>query len=460
MSSLSSSLNVAVSAMNAQSSSVSAISNNLANSSTIGYKTSNASFYSLVTGTGSTSNFTGAGVVASATQNVINQGVIVGTQNVTDLAVDGKGMFIVTDRSGSNELYYTRAGDFYPNADGDLVNSNNYYLQGYPTDRNGVPLTNTGNSGASLETINLAGATGAAKATSEMSIQAVLPAQATAGDSTAVPPVAAYTSSSDVEIYDSLGVAHTMTVKWTKMSDTKWTMTLYDPKLSSDMTGDATGAISSTTTGVTDVPANAGPPATSHGIAVDVEFTDQGLLKTPSVLALKITPDASNGTGAAISEIALNLGTAGKANGLSTYSNEDSDGKPAVDLKKVVQDGVTYGTYYSNTISKAGLVYANFTNGISYPIYQVPLAMFSNVNGLEAVSGTAYSATVKSGTPTYVTAGTGGSGGVSSGSVESSTVDTAAEFSKLIVSQQAYSAATQIISSNQEMFQNLISAKR
>ncbi|MBK1665053.1 flagellar hook protein FlgE [Rhodospirillum rubrum] len=454
MSSLSSSLNVAVSAMNAQSSSVSAISNNLANSSTIGYKTSNASFYSLVTGTGSTSNFTGAGVVASATQNVVNQGVIVGTQNVTDLAVDGKGMFIVTDRSGSNELYYTRAGDFYPDANGDLVNSNNYYLQGYPTDRNGVALTNTGNSGASLETINLAGATGAAKATSKISIQAVLPAQATEGSAT--PPVAAYTSSSDVELYDSLGVAHTITVKWTKKSNTEWEMDVSQPKLSSDMSAGFSGKLTYGELG-----------GTLGATPISVKFDTNGKLESPENLTLSVTdwktgatPSLTDTDPTKDTSITLSLGTAGKANGLSTYSNEDSDGKPAVDLKKVVQDGVTYGTYYSNTISKAGLVYANFTNGISYPIYQVPLAMFANVNGLEAVSGTAYSATVKSGTPTYVTAGTGGSGGVSSGSVESSTVDTAAEFSKLIVSQQAYSAATQIVSSNQEMFQKLISAKR
>ena len=107
-----------------------------------------------------------------------------------------------------------------------------------------------------------------------------------------------------------------------------------------------------------------------------------------------------------------------------------------------------------------GLVHANFDNGISYPIYQVPLATFPNVNGLNAVSGNAYMPTTESGNQTPVLPGTAGAETVFSGALECSTVDTADEFSKLITAQQAYSAASEIIDTAQETFDDLMNAKQ
>ena len=180
MSTLSSSMQIAVTALNAQSAAVSTISNNLANSDTIGYKSTDASFYSLVTGSGSANSFTGAGVVASPSQKISQQGLIVGTQTATDLAVDGDGFFVVTGAADSDVFAYTRTGDFYTDANGYLVNSNGYYLQGYPTDRDGKITTS--NSAAGLEPINLYNANGSAVATSELMLQANIPADAAVGD--------------------------------------------------------------------------------------------------------------------------------------------------------------------------------------------------------------------------------------------------------------------------------------
>ncbi|MBB4265506.1 flagellar hook protein FlgE [Roseospira visakhapatnamensis] len=425
MSSLSSSMNIAVTALNAQSAAVSSISNNLANSQTIGYKSTQASFYSLVTGTSSQRNFTGGGVIANPAQNIAQQGMIIGTENDTDMAIDGDGFFAVTTSTASDVFAYTRAGDFFPDDDGYLVNSNGYFLQGYPTDEQGVVIGNT--SPASLEAVNIHAVTGTAVATSDLALQANLPATAAIGD----------TLTTSVEIFDSLGVAHTVTLTYEKTAINTWDMTVSDPVLSSDGT-----TVSGTTT-----------PAT-----LTLTF-DDGRLDTASADPFPIAITGWT-TGASDSAIAYDPGTSGLADGLSQYAPGNTDGDVKIEVDRVVQNGVRYGAFYSSTVTQDGLVYANFDNGVSYPIYQVPLGTFTNVNGLEAISGNAYLPTTQSGTATFVTAGTAGSGAVFSGSLESSTVDTADEFSKLITAQQAYSAASEVIQSAQEMFDDIINAKR
>ncbi len=212
MSTLSSSMNIAVSALYSQSAAVSCISNNLANSSTYGYKCTTASFASMVSGSGSYSNFTGAGVTVDPTQSLLTQGTLVGTESSTDLGIDGEGFFVVADTSDSDIFYYTRAGDFTTDKDGYLCNSAGWYLQGYPTDRDGNITSST--SAAGLEAINVENYQGVAAATTELSVQATLPAEAEVGDSFTV----------DAEIYDSLGVAHTVTLTYTKSDTNTWAM--------------------------------------------------------------------------------------------------------------------------------------------------------------------------------------------------------------------------------------------
>ena len=423
MSSLSSSMQIAVTALNSQSAAVSTISNNLANSETVGYKSTDASFYSLVTGTGSTSTFTGAGVVATPSQNISQQGLIAGTESSTDLAIDGDGFFVVTDGTDSNTLAYTRTGDFSTDADGYLVNSNGYTLQGYPTDQDGNVLTAT--TAAGLEPINLYDATGTAVATSELTLQANLPADAAVGDSV----------DTAVEVFDSLGVAHSVTLTYTKTAANEWTMSVADPVLSSDGT-----SVSGTATG-----------------GGTITFNPDGTLASTVPDPLDITVTGWS-TGAADSTIAYDAGAVGTTSGLSQYASEDGSAEISVDTVK--QDGVRYGSFYNATIAEDGLVYANYDNGISHPIYQIPLATFPNDDGLEAISGNAYIPTPESGAQTFVDPGTAGSGKVFASALESSTVDTADEFSKLIVAQQAYAAASEILSTAQEMFDHLINAKR
>ena len=420
MSALASSMNIAVSALLSQSAAVSNISNNLANSSTTGYKCTTASFATMVSGSGSYSNFTGAGVTVDPSQSLLTQGTLVGTESSTDLGIDGDGFFVVADSSNSDIFYYTRAGDFSTDDDGYLVNSSGWYLQGYPTDRDGNVTSSS--SAAGLEAINVNDYSGAASATTELSIQATLPAEAEVGDAFTV----------DAEIYDSLGVAHTVTFTYTKTAANEWSV----GAALADTTEAASLTLSSST----------------------ITFDTDGTLLTPTdAITLGVTDWTS---GAADSSIAYDVGTVSTTDGLSQYASSDSGDDPAISVDEIVQDGVIYGEFTSVDIDEDGTVYANFDNGISYAIYKVPLATFANANGLEAKTGTVWAASIESGSANLTEADSGSTGAIMSGELESSTTDTATEFSSLIVAQQAYSAASEIISTVSDMYDTLIAAKR
>jgi len=447
VSSLSSSLHTAVTALNAQSRAVASISNNLANSETIGYKTTHASFYSLVTGRSSQANFTGAGVIANPTQNIAKQGQIIGTENDTHLAIDGNGFFPVTTSSDSNVFAYTRAGDFNTNDDGYLVNTKGYYLQGWPTDKDGRVIGGT--SAANFRAVNMNARSGAATPTSKLALQANLPADAKVGDS----------FETSIEIFDSLGVSHTLTLTFTRSSissasagtTSDWNVSITGLVLTSDGTTLSNG---------TDYAAS---PEALGTVSFDGDGLLSGLTDSTGTAVDNLSISISDwSTGASNSTIAYNAGTTGKTDGLTQYAaDKTGDNKdPAIEVKKISQDGVRYGSFYSSTVGKDGTIYANFDNGISYAIYKIPLSAFTNANGLEAISGNAYLPTAESGAATYVEAGTAGSGKVFSGSLESSTVDTASEFSSLITAQQAYSAACEIVTSSQKMYEDIIGAKR
>jgi len=432
MSTLSSSMNIAVSALYSQSAAVSTISNNLANSSTYGYKITTASFSSMVSGSGSYSNFTGAGVTVDPTQSLTTQGTLIGTESDTDLGIDGDGWFVVADSSDSNVFYYTRAGDFSTDDEGYLVNSSGWYLQGYATDRDGNVTGST--SSAGLSAINVNDYSGAAEATTELEIQAILPADASSGDVFTV----------DAEIYDSLGNAYTVTLSYTKSATAnEWTMAIDD--IVSNTSGESLITGSST--------------VTSYSLSNStITFNDDGTLDgTVSGATISITGWPS---GAADSSIAYSFGSDGGTDGLSQYATGDDTSDPAITLKSVTQDGIRFGEFTSVSVDEEGYVYANFDNGISYTIYKIPLAQFANDNGLEAKTGTVYAASIYSGEASLVEANSGSAGAIESGELESSTVDTATEFSNLIVAQQAYSAASEIISTVSDMYDELMAAKR
>jgi len=146
--------------------------------------------------------------------------------------------------------------------------------------------------------------------------------------------------------------------------------------------------------------------------------------------------------------ISINMGEANVSTGLSNLSGDFT-------ISYINQDGATFGSYSGISVGEDGVVTAVFSNGETRPIAIIPLAMFTSPNGMEALNNNVWIATTESGNPLLTTATTGGAGEIVSNSLESSTVDLATEFSNMIVVQRAYSAAGKIITTSDEMLQEL-----
>lgn len=147
-------------------------------------------------------------------------------------------------------------------------------------------------------------------------------------------------------------------------------------------------------------------------------------------------------------QISINMGSENVSSGLTCLSGSFA-------TSYINQDGATFGSYSGVTVSEDGVVTAVFSNGETKPISIIPLAMFTNANGMEALNNNVWIATTESGNPLLTKATTGGAGEIASSSLESSTVDLATEFSNMIVVQRAYSAAGKIITTSDEMLQEL-----
>lgn len=419
--SLTGALSSAISALNSQSQSLAMISDNISNADTTGYKTTSAMFEDLVTASNSATSYTSGGVNVSGRANISQQGLLAATTNATDVAIQGSGFFVTTNATTGGTTSYTRNGAFTTDNSGYLVNNGNY-LEGWRTDAQGNILGNA--SAASLGPINTQVAATSGSATTKATIAANLPSDAATG--------ATFTSS--MTAYDSLGTANSIQITWTKTGANAWTASFGNPTLASN---------SSTTTGTT-----------SSG-TVAITFNSDGSLAStnPSPPTISVTGWTD---GAANSSIALNLGTVGKTDGLTQYASGETT--PAVDLTGITPDGLPYGKLSSIAIGKGGVVDATYSNGQTIAIYKIAVATFSDPNGLSAASDGLYSATAASGNATLQTSGANGAGTIYGSELESSTTDTSGQFSNMISAQQAYSAASQVITTVNKMFDTLISA--
>ncbi|MBU6475828.1 MAG: flagellar hook-basal body complex protein [Alphaproteobacteria bacterium] len=237
------SLFTAVSGLSAQSDAIGMISNNIANVSTVGYKRIDTAFSSLVTTDSATAAYSPGSVSSSQVATVSQQGILQQTSSPTDVAISGNGFFVVksstTDPLAATE--YTRAGSFSENSAGDLVNTAGYYLYGWPLDANGAIPANSSNI-SSLVPVNVGSLGGLTQPTSTASVDLNLNSSAT----DVAYPVAQGTSpsySTAVEVYDSLGTGHNLTVNFTKMATptASITGTTGLASVSGNMAGQVTG---------------------------------------------------------------------------------------------------------------------------------------------------------------------------------------------------------------------------
>ncbi len=210
-----------VSGLNAQSQALGMISDNISNVNTIGYKGSVARFSTLVTGAATRTTFTPGGVQSNTNQLIDKQGLLQSSVSKSDIAIIGKGFFTVNTNAApaSGEILYTRAGSFLPDKNGLLVNTGGFFLQGWPTDAQGVVTVSNPNQLSSLQPVNTIGISGSAVATTQINLGANLPAAAAVGAS----------DSMTIDIFDSLGVSHTTSFTFTKSAIGAWGLTLTPP---------------------------------------------------------------------------------------------------------------------------------------------------------------------------------------------------------------------------------------
>lgn len=428
-----------VSGLSANSKALSISSSNIANVNTVGYKTGQAAFSTLLAAAAGSSDISSTGVVANQRQNISVQGLLSSTSSPTDLAISGNGFFVVAQNPTSAQtLNYTRAGDFVPDADGNLRNSAGYYLMGWPLDSNGnIPSDRN-----DLSAINVNNLAGKAEATTQITIQANLQASTT--------PVAAYTPGDmtagtvtpqfqrTINVYDSQGGTQPVQLSFVKTGANTWA---YEATYQGDTTKIGGAANNPMATGTMVFNAD-GTLATADNTAV----TPTGSISltipwVPGVAGLNPQP------------LTINMGTVDSSDGITQF-----EGTSALLSSSV--DGALFGSLTGVHIDTDGYVTALFSNGLSQKVFKLPIATFANPDGLTAVSGNAYSVSSESGAPIMSEANTAAAGSIQSAALEGSTVDLATEFTNLITTQRAYSASARIITTASEMLDQLLQMNR
>jgi flagellar hook protein FlgE len=410
------SLYAGISGLRANATAMTVIGDNIANVNTTAFKGNRASFANVLSTSlgGDTSlRSVGRGVEFWDATTQWTQGSLENTSSPTDLAVNGKGFFIVEDPMGSS--FYTRAGQFQFDKNGYMVNPDGYRLQGYQID-------SSGNLG-SLTDIYIPGERISPPAAStEMSLDINLNADAAVNE----------TFSATQTVYDSLGNAIPLTLTFTRAAAAgTWTVS---------------GSIPTTVgTGVT----IGGAPT------MTIQFDANGNMAVPAAL-----PNP---------QIDLTL-TNGSATPLNvTWALFDPDGNSYKDLTGYssesvatfqYQNGYPAGTLRTISVDESGMVTASYSNGEMTPMFQVALADFPSYEGLSKMGGNLYAESMASGQALPGIAGTGRLGSIAPSCVEMSNVDLAQEFVKMITTQRAFQANSRVITSSDEILQELINIKR
>jgi flagellar hook protein FlgE len=431
---ISSSLNAGVSGLTANASRLAAISDNIANSATFGYKRAATEFMALVA-EGRPGNYVAGGVRASNHRLVADRGSLVTTGNATDLAVRGRGMIPVTDSvsggmaGGQSRMLLTTTGSFRPDANGMLRTASGLYLLGWPAEPDGTIPAFPRDTRVGLQPVQISANQMSGDPTTLMNIVVNLPATETEAGS----PGTARTLS--IEYFDNLGKSQNVSVTFTPTvpgmgASNEWTMVLTDSASGGAVIGeyvltfDDSRAAGGTLASVTTVTGGAYDPA----------------LGTMSV-------DVAGGP------ITINIGRLGDPGGMTQLSDVFSP----VDIGK---NGSPAGRLQSVEIDENGYVHAIYDVGISRRLYQIPLVDVPNPNGLTAHDSQTYSVSAQSGAFFLWNAGEGPTGDLVSYAREESATDVAAELTQLIVTQRAYSSNAKVITTVDEMLQETTNLKR
>jgi flagellar hook protein FlgE len=406
---------IALSGLEADTTALNTIGNNLANLNTTAYKGQTTSFEDLFhqqlgeSGAGDPIQV-GSGTKVGSTSTDFSEGTLLpdANGNTSDMALDGNGFFIV-EQNGQQSL--TRAGNFTVGNSGSLTTQDGQFVLGYPA-TNGVVNTNTNPAPITLPV----GATEGAQATQNISVTANLNSGATVGTTFTTP----------IQVFDSLGQSHQVTITYDKTATNTWSYSIALPA------GDATGTPVNTTGTLT--------------------FDSSGNLTSPTGAISGISfPTMADGA----SDLTFNwnLNGGGTSPLLTQLASANSNGATP-------QDGFTSGNYTGFTVDPSGVIEAKFSNGNSETIGQVAVANVANVQGLVSVGGNNFQTTEASGQFVAGVAGTGGRGVVDDSTLEQSNVNISTEFSNLIVAQRAFEANSKTVTTFDTISQDVIAMVR
>jgi flagellar hook protein FlgE len=406
--------------LNVNSTSMTVLGDNIANVNTTAFKSNRSSFANILASSlgGSVTSDVGRGVQFQGTTPMWTQGTIENTNNPTDMAINGSGFFVLQDGDGAN--FYSRAGEFHFDRNGNLVTLGGLYVQGYE-------VTGTNPDGSlilgAINHISVPGGSASPpSATGTVSVDVNLNADAG--------PASTYQTT--LTIYDSLGSAIPMTIAFTKAAAANtWTF-------------DVTLPAGTTTNGN-------GPP----DIVIDdntLSFDASGVLQGAADRTIDII-NLSNG-----------------ANPLSiTWDLYDATGVSNGDLTQYAapsstsfqtQDGYPSGTLRTVDVDEFGVVTGSYSNGQLTALFQLTMADFPSYYGLTKMGKNLYTESLNSGPALFGTPQSGRLGSISTSSIEMSNVDLAAEFVKMITTQRAFQANSRVITTSDEILNELINLKR
>jgi flagellar hook protein FlgE len=400
--------------MAAQSAWLNAISDNIGNVSTIGYKQASTEFSSLVLSSGLTADYQSGSIIINPRIAIDGQGALNSTTSTTDLAIQGNGFFIV--QGPNNQPVLTRAGSFVKDSAGDLVNAAGYTLLGYPTGKSGVANGFSGLVPVNLNSIALQATpttSGKLYVNAPSTAAVVAPANwPSANAATATP-----TAKTSLVTYDNLGNQITLDVYLTNQGGNVWDVAIFN---------------------AADAPAAGGFPYTAGPLTTGTLTFDPttGAIQagTPTSFNVAIpngstmTLDVSQTTQLATSYTVLTASTNGNAPSQVSGVN----------------------------IANNGTVSVVYQNGSSASVYTVALATVPSPDKMTVISGNAYVPGLQSGAAQIGVAGSGGFGTIQSSMLEASTVDLATELTSMIAAQNNYQADSKVFTTGSQLLQVLI----
>jgi flagellar hook protein FlgE len=404
--------NASIMGMSAQSDALANISENIANSSTVGYKRATTQFLTVLGGYQGSNEF-GGGVYTRSRNEVTNQGALTHTGSATDMAIRGNGFFVVTDGSGSTFL--TRAGSFVPDTSGRLVNSAGYYLMGFPAG------SGSSASLSSMQQVQIRTDRLYSNPTTAGTLSANLPSGGQIIPAANLPSTntaaAQFTGKTSITVYDNLGKPTVVDVYYAKTAPNAWEMTAYD----------SSGAT------------NGGFPYSSAALATQT---------------LTFNPTNGSITGGNPLNFSVPNGQP-----ISLDMSNTTQLGAAFAVNKASVNGNAAGAIQGVEIASDGTLSYQLDSGQTVPAYTIGLANVAAPNALSNFTGNVYGANSDSGQIFVGAPGSGGFGQIASATVESSTVDLATELSTMIIAQRSYTANTQSFQVASEIMQVLNNLK-